>query len=210
MSSAPPDPGIEASLASVDAWLTDYIAMNHPEIGRVGPICPFVTPSRKNDSMEIRIRLLGFSPTAELVEEVARSGLREYELTTWQGRNPMLRAMVIVLPDLRSEDTPLLDRAQEQVKDAFVSRGLMIGQFHRNCDVTAARNPRFAVSRAPVPVFAIRSIALHDIFFLAERRHWFEKYRERFGMYFGAQVAAMDPLLVDCYRSAEKEFGYAS
>ncbi|TKA10939.1 DUF6875 domain-containing protein [Actinacidiphila oryziradicis] len=32
--------------------------------------------------------------------------------------------------------------------------------------------------RAPVPVFAIRGIALHDIFFLSDRPHWFRKYRD--------------------------------
>ncbi|MEU9472319.1 DUF6875 domain-containing protein [Streptomyces avermitilis] len=39
----------------------------------------------------------------------------------------------------------------------------MIGQFHENCEVTAARNLRFAVSKAPLPLFAIRAIALHDV-----------------------------------------------
>lgn len=90
----------------------------------------------------------------------------------------MLRAMVVALPDLRSEDTGLLDQAHARVKDAFVAQGLMIGQFHENCEVTAARNPRFAVSKAPLPLFAIRAIALHDVFFLSERPHWFQEHRE--------------------------------
>ncbi|NEA53193.1 hypothetical protein G3I60_03150 [Streptomyces sp. SID13666] len=199
---------IESALESVDLWLTDYIATNHPEIGRMGPICPFVAPSRKNRTMEIRIRLVGHSSTPDLVEEIVRSSLHEYLLTSWQGRNPMLRAMVVVLPDLHSEDTELLDKAQERVKDDYVAQGLMVGQFHENCDVRAARNPRFAVSKAPVPVLAIRSIALHDIFFLSERAQWFEKYREKFGKFFGPQTAPMDAILVERYRQSERDYGY--
>jgi uncharacterized protein DUF6875 len=198
---------LASALETVDTWLTEYISATHPEIGRTGPICPFVSPSRKNRTMEIRLRLVGHAPSVELVEEIARSSLREFELTTWQGRNPMLQAMVVVLPDLRSEDTALLDQAQSRVKDDFVARGLMIGQFHENCTVTAARNPRFAVSRAPVPVLAIRAIALHDVFFLSDRPHWFQKYREKFGKFFGPGSTVMDPLLVERYEEAEEAYG---
>ncbi|MFI0242762.1 DUF6875 domain-containing protein [Streptomyces sp. NPDC016845] len=193
-----------SALDTVEEWLTEYISASHPEIGRSGPICPFVAPSRKNRTMEIRLRLAGHAPTLELIEEIALSSLREYELTSWQGRNPMLRAMVVALPDLRSEDTGLLDQAHARVKDAFVAQGLMIGQFHENCEVTAARNPRFTVSKAPLPLFAIRAIALHDVFFLSERPHWFQQYRERFGKFFGSGSASMDPHLVERYQVAER------
>ncbi|MFH8341913.1 DUF6875 domain-containing protein [Streptomyces sp. AM6-12] len=196
-----------STLETVEEWLTEYISASHPEIGRTGPICPFVAPSRKNRTMEIRLRLAGHAPTLDLVEEIALSSLREYELTTWQGRNPMLRAMVVALPDLRSEDTVLLDQAHARVKDAFVAQGLMIGQFHENCEVTAARNPRFAVSKAPLPLFAIRAIALHDVFFLSERPQWFQQYRERFGKFFGPGSTVMDPLLVERYQEAEQAYG---
>ncbi|MFE0732688.1 DUF6875 domain-containing protein [Streptomyces antibioticus] len=197
---------LASALDTVDTWLTEYISASHPEIGRTGPICPFVSPSRKNRTMEIRLRLVGPAPSRELVEEIARSSLREYELTTWQGRNPMLQAMAVVLPDLRTEDTALLDQAQARVKDGFVERGLMIGQFHENCEVTAARNPNFAVSRAPVPLLAIRAIALHDVFFLSGRPHWFAKYREKFGKFYGPGSTLMDPLLAERYQEAEQAF----
>ena len=196
-----------STLETVEEWLTEYISASHPEIGRTGPICPFVAPSRKNRTMEIRLRLAGHAPTLDLIEEIARSSLREYELTTWQGRNPMLRAMVVALPDLRSEDTELLDQAHARVKDTFVAQGLMIGQFHENCEVTAARNPRFTVSKAPLPLFAIRAIALHDVFFLSERPHWFQQYRERFGKFFGPGSTVMDPHLVERYQEAEQAYG---
>ncbi|MEU6485715.1 DUF6875 domain-containing protein [Streptomyces sp. NPDC046887] len=210
MSPTAVDVDYASTLAAVDSWLTGYIAQSHPEIGRTGPICPFVTPSRKNRTMEVRIRLVGHAPTPELVEEIARSSLREYTLTSWQGRNPMLQAMVVVLPDLSPEDTPLLDRAQERVKDEYVAQGLMIGQFHPDCEVTAARNPAFAVSRAPVPVLAIRSIALHDVFFLAEHPHWFAKYREKFGKFYGPGTALMDPLLIERFEECERAYGFAT
>ncbi|KUO08885.1 DUF6875 domain-containing protein [Streptomyces sp. DSM 15324] len=209
MSSGESVVSIDSTLAVVDSWLTEYISARHPEIGRIGPICPFVAPSRKNRTLETRVRFVGHSPTLELIEEIARSSLREYGLISWQGRNPMLRSMIVVLPDLRSEDTKLLDEAQIRVKDEFVEQGLMVGQFHENCEVTAARNPDFAVSRAPVPVLAIRTIALHDIFFLSEHRHWFEKYREKFGKFYTPEsMESDDQFRVEHYLGAARAYGY--
>ncbi|MFF7177356.1 DUF6875 domain-containing protein [Streptomyces sp. NPDC008121] len=209
MSSGENSASIDSALDAVESWLTEYISAAHPDIGRIGPICPFVAPSRKNRTMEIRARFVGHSPTLELIEEIARSSLREYGLVSWQGRNPMLRAMVVALPDLRSEDTKLLDEAQSRVKDEFVAQGLMVGQFHENCEVPAARNLDFAVSKAPVPVLAIRAIALHDIFFLAEHRHWFEKYREKFGQFYTPQaMETEDRFRVEHYRRAARAYGY--
>lgn len=209
MSSRDSAASIDETLTVADSWLDDYISARHPDIGRIGPICPFTAPSRKNRTMEIRIRYVGHSPTPELIEEIARSSLREYGLISWQGRNPMLRALVVVMPDLHSEDTKLLDEAQEQVKDEFVAQGLMVGQFHENCQVPAARNPDFEVSRAPVPVLAIRAIALHDIFFLQEHRHWFEKYREKFGKYYTPESMENDDRVrVEEYVQAARKYGY--
>lgn len=202
--------GIDSALDEVSSWLSDFISKSHPDIGRIGPICPFVAPARKNKTLEMRVRFVGSSPGLALIEEIARSSLAEFRLLTWQGRNRMLRAMVVVMPDLRGEDTGLLDEAQARMKDAFVENGLMVGQFHENCEVTAARNPEFAVSRAPVPVLAIREIALHDIFFLSDRRHWFDKYREKFGQYYDPKFTEIDQVLVDRYRQAEEVYGFVS
>ncbi|WP_322973462.1 DUF6875 domain-containing protein [Actinacidiphila soli] len=46
-----------------------------------------------------------------------------------------------------------------------------------------ATRPMNSAVRAPVPVLAIRAIALHDIFFLSDRPHWFRNYRENFGKF---------------------------
>jgi hypothetical protein len=201
---------IDLVLTMVDSWMSDYISAPHAEIGRPGPICPFVAPSRKNRTMEVRIRFVGTSPSLQLLEEIARSSMREYDLISWQGRNPMLRAMVVAMPDLESKDTPLLDEAHIRVKDEFVAHGLMIGQFHENCTVPAARNDDFAVSKSPIPVFAIRSIALHDIFFLSERREWFERYHEKFGRFYTPELTEMDdPVRVKKYQEAAEFYGVA-
>src|SRR5262245_51865483 len=124
---------IEYSLARVEDWLNDYIIRSHPEIGRVGPVCPFVEPSRRSDAFETRVRLVGATPSLSLIVEIARCGLEEFGEIKWRSTNPNLHALLVVMPDFPSLALHLLDQAHSIVKPEFVRKGVMIGQFHPRC-----------------------------------------------------------------------------
>jgi heptaprenyl diphosphate synthase len=78
----------------------------------------------------------------------------------------------------------------------------MIGQFHPECAEPAARNPAFRVSRSPVPLVAIRFMAVHDILFLGEQANWFAQYHRRFGARHRRQSNGIDPVLTTLYYKA--------
>lgn len=195
------------TIAEVDDWISNYVTKPHDEIGRTGPICPFVEPSRRARSLETSVRLVGPTPSLALLTEIVRCSLDEFDSISWQTSNPHLRALLVVLPDLPSEDLHLLDQAHAIVKPESVTRGMMIGQFHENCTEKAARNPRFNVSRSPVPLVAVRLMAMHDVLFLADRREWFQEFANRFGAKFRKSRRGIDPLLYDLYHKACNEYG---
>jgi hypothetical protein len=65
----------------------------------------------------------------------------------------------------------------------FVSRGLMLGEFHPKSDVGSVHNPDFPVMRSPSPMFAVRALSVHDLLFLdrdefaaADRIRYLEHY----------------------------------
>ncbi len=193
---------IDHSLARVEDWLTEYISRPHPQMGRVGPVCPFVEPSRRSNALETRVRLVGATPSLSLIIEIARCSLEEFGEIKWRSSNPNLHSLLVVMPDFPSYVLHLLDQAHAVVKPEFVRRGVMIGQFHPLCTEKAARNPRFEVSRSPVPLLAIRSMAIHDVFFLAEQKEWFTTYVERFGRYYRHSSNGLDAVLTDAYWKA--------
>jgi uncharacterized protein DUF6875 len=190
---------LRATLSVVDDWISTYVTKPHPEIGRTGPVCPFVEPSRRAGSLETSVRLVGSAPSLGLLTEIVRCSLAEFETMSWRTKNPNLRALLVVLADLPSDCLDLLDQAHAAVKSESVARGLMIGQFHSDCAETAARNPGFEVSRAPVPLVAVRLMAMHDVLFLRGKREWFEEYRRRFGEKFRKPAKRIDPLLDELY-----------
>jgi heptaprenyl diphosphate synthase len=193
---------IEQSLALIEDWLNNYICQQNPQIGRPGVVCPFVGPSRRAGALEVRVRLVGPTPSLSLMIETARCGIEEFGLIAWKCSNPGLRALIIVLPDLPTDSLGLLDEAHAAVKPECVQRGMMIGQFHERCTEKAARNPLFNVSRSPVPLLAMRSMAIHDVFFLSERKEWLMTYVDRFGRYYRNTPNGLDPILTNLYWEA--------
>ncbi|MEU2589128.1 DUF6875 domain-containing protein [Streptomyces avermitilis] len=194
------------ALEAVDGWLSDYIRRPHSELGRPGPVCPFVEPAQRAGALEIRVRLVGLTPSQALIDEIVRCGLDEFSEVGWKAGNPNLRSLLLVLPDLPPEHLHLLDAAHSALKSQSVHRGLMIAQFHEKCREKAARNPEFEVSYAPVPMMAVRSMAIHDVLFLADRREWFEEYASRFGARYRNAAHGIDPLLTEMYERARATY----
>ncbi|MFE4371729.1 polyprenyl synthetase family protein [Streptomyces sp. NPDC056835] len=208
--SPPPAPAAwstTAALAAVRDWLNAYITRPHELIGRTGAVCPFVSPSLRAGSLEIRTHTVGPSPSVDGITDLLSRALDEFDLIAWAGSNPTLRSLLVILPDLAPDQGSLLDDAHRAVKPEAVRRGVMIGQFHPSCPEPAARNRDFPVNRSPVPLVAIRAMALHDILFLKDKKEFFEEYHRRFGGYYSPGRDAIDPHFVELFHAACAAYG---
>lgn len=210
---APPAPGVlpsrDVTEATIRDWLNDYVCRPNDQLGRTGAVCPFASPSMRAGSLEIQVRTAGRAPTAATLTDLCRQALDDFDRIEWRGSNPALWSLLVAVPDLTA-DFSLLDEAQRAVKSAAVARGLMIGQFHPECDEPSARNPGFPVSRSPVPLVVVRAMALHDILFLKDRKEWFTEYHRRFGGHYKPGRDAIEPLFVTLFERARAEHGIAS
>lgn len=202
-------PSHDTVVATVEGWLSDYISRPNNLIGRTGPICPFVSPSRRAGSLVIEVAPVGGGADLGRVAALLCDGLDRFHRVDWQGSNPGLRSLILVLPDLDEAGCRLLDDAHRAVKPLAVRRGMMLGQFHSWCAEPAARNAEFPVSRSPVPLVAIRQMALHDVLFLHDRPDWFAEYRRRFGSDYEARRKSVEPLFADLFDKACAEYGVA-
>ncbi|MFG2677170.1 DUF6875 domain-containing protein [Streptomyces sp. NPDC048445] len=163
---------------------------------------PFMAPALRADGVRARVfpgsvDLDGLLSTVDAMVEVLRGGC-------WPTTHRALHAVVAVLPDLPQADEELLDHVQEKVRTPLAQEGMMLGQFHSRCDQGAARNPRFPVSRSPVPMLALRWMALHDVLFLHDDPDRFADYEERFGTVYRSG-RTMDPLFTRLYQQAHRQ-----
>ncbi|MFE6761725.1 DUF6875 domain-containing protein [Streptomyces sp. NPDC057689] len=194
-------PTSEEAEAAVRAWLDSYICRPHAELGRTGPVCPFVAPALKAETLALRSRTGMAAADADDVRAAVRELARDFRARSWPHANPTMRTLLLVLPDLPPAGWPLLDSVQAELKGELAGQGLMLGQFHPECDEPAARNPDFMVSRCPVPLLVIRNMAVHDVLFLHHRGDFFDEYRRRFGSRYERRAVA-DTLFRETYQNA--------
>ncbi|MER5688151.1 DUF6875 domain-containing protein [Streptomyces sp. NPDC002205] len=194
-------------LAVVLEWVRDYVGQPSPELGRIGPVCPFVLPALQNGAMRLRFHYGVDCTDKDQTRSLLIDELSSFAATSASpGRSGnSLASVLIVLPDAGPKGWSLIDDLYLELKAAAVAMGLMIGQFHPDCDERAVHNESFRVSKAPVCVIAVRHMALHDVLFLRQKRSDFEAYWTRFSEhYVGDRVR--DELLRRLYVKATEEF----
>eukprot|EP01084_Bolivina_argentea_P051028 93864_1 len=158
-------------------YLREFLAKPHPLVGRKGPVCPFVPGSLRVNAMYLAVittqKSQNLNSVFMEVENVARSFVERFHtLEPTKGRKAAYKAVVLIFPDIDLSDAhDIIDKVQLKLKPEFVSKGLMIGEFHRNNNACGLRNENFYPLRTPIPSLAIRCIVPTDLVFLSPSKY---------------------------------------
>ncbi|WP_018653730.1 tryptophan 2,3-dioxygenase [Actinomadura flavalba] len=191
-----------AERSAIFSWFEGYLTQEHEALGRGNAVCPFVEPAIAAGTVVIELaRLEDGDGLAELCAVMRRQTERFAALDRPAGKEG-LSTLVTVVGGLPEHRFPLLDEAHRRVKGEVVRRGLMIGQFHPRCPEPATGDPRFRVAQSPVPLFAVRAMAMHDILFLHSNRATFQVYDERFGDHYKDGSKHVDERFRELYDKA--------
>lgn len=176
------------SLATTIAWMQQFLARPHPELGRSGPVCPYVPGAIAQDTIWLGTVTHGSGERQAIKESVVRFRDLFLELEPNTGDGQMMKAIVIVFPNISIEDAAVIDEVQLELKPHFVEAGLMIGEFHERNEGEGLRNPEFRPLRSPIPSLAIRFMVETDFPFLQRmfyppelRASFIKSYLRRFG-----------------------------
>lgn len=167
----------------LETWLTDYISRPHPNLGRQGPVCPFVAPARRAGAIDtVAARWdttrAGRAATSQRLHALVAASLERFRPQLQSAGNPKLQALVVMIGQLAPDEWHLLDEVHARAKLSVMQQGLMLGQFHPHCAAPAAHNRHFPVNRAPLPLLVVRRMAHHDHLF-AETSAQMTAYLER-------------------------------
>jgi hypothetical protein len=185
-------------------WVDEYVCRPHPEIGREGPVCPFVPKLVESGEMRVEVdeSLDGTDPAA--MEARMRAAVSAFEAIPLQ---PWEKALVVLFPNVAGPDVAVVDQVQAALKPECVPKGLMVGQFHPLSTEPGARNPAFPANRAPLAAIALRYMSHHDIVFLDKDPEMFREYEQRYGDKYSGGGDDLDPFLVERHRAALARFG---
>ncbi|MEV0298178.1 DUF6875 domain-containing protein [Nocardia sp. NPDC050710] len=171
---------------TVRGWAHEYLTAPDPDLGRDGPVCPYVGPSVRRDLMWIG-SIPGARPWPSFVRLVFDDALELFpKLPPAEGGGAVLRTLITVFPDLR--DFSLIDEIHEELKTGFVERGTMFGQFYPGCSQPGLWNKDFRPLDAPIPMLVVRTMMATDFPFLLERPEWMSSYVKKFAPALPAHV----------------------
>lgn len=183
----PPPAGLEDVVAparAIVSWAEEYLCRPHPELGRPGPVCPYVQAAMSKGLLFLAVVRGSDFSRREVVDRMAgfRDRFLDLPPRSMEG-DAALKTILILFPDLPQGKVPeLIDATQEELKPRFVQEGLMIGEFHAGPpDKGGLWNPDFRPLESPLPMLVIRHMVPTDFAFLRHERGFMEAYLDAYG-----------------------------
>ena len=191
-------------------WMSEYLEQPHPDLGRQGPVCPFVARTAAVDRFLIALHDEVVDADRRLIRDIILShaeGLKLHFPETDPNGN--FTGLVIVFPKLPLDRAEVLDELQDEMKTHFMSHDTMVAACHARSTKPAINNPAFPAFRSPLPCMILRHMDVRDIVFLAHNRRAFARYHARFAQRFAEGKVGNEFGYVDLYTEAVGRFGKA-
>ncbi|MFC9896426.1 DUF6875 domain-containing protein [Nocardia sp. NPDC127579] len=157
-------------------WMTDHLPQPHPELGRPGPVCPFVRQSANRRLVWAGAAAGGDELSAQRMHDIVEDALEVYRCHA-TAPDTGYSTLVTIFPELTRHD--LIDTVHLDRKTEVVRSGLMLGQFYPGCPVPGLWNRDFHPLDAPVPMLVLRPMMSTDFPFLVARTEWLYAYFTR-------------------------------
>lgn len=164
-------------------WVRDYLCAPHPQLGRNGPMCPFVPGALMKKLMFATVYEEGDLDIDAIKAILLREMERFIELEPVSGNEAQFKSLMVLFPGIAERDVAeLIEAAQADLQRHFVPNGLMVGEFHAGPpDKRGLWNPEFRPLYSPVPMLVIRHMVPTDILFLKDSPHLFSEYVKIYG-----------------------------
>ncbi|MBD6616962.1 hypothetical protein FNW02_14265 [Komarekiella sp. 'clone 1'] len=154
-------------LIEIMEWVKSFLGRHHPDLGRPGPVCPFVPHALKSNSIQMAV-IRAKNLDSQQLEEIVRHYRDIFlDITPKEKELAINKAFLLIFPDVQIHETSqLIDGIQQKLKPSFVESGLMLGEFHKQNESSGLHNPNFRPLRSPIPLLAIRFMVESDLPFL--------------------------------------------
>jgi hypothetical protein len=173
-----------AALQAVADWIRSFVVRPHEDLGRAGPVCPFVP-----ESLERRVLWLAPEHVADrgphdVVELM--NGYKSLFLRTQptEGDDAMYKVIVVVFTDLPADRAQgVFEEVQRQLAvPSYAEDGVIFGPFYEGNEATAIYNSSFRPFQSPVPFLFVRHGVVSDWKFFLDDEEWLGLWARRFGV----------------------------
>jgi hypothetical protein len=155
----------------------------HEDLGRAGPVCPFVPGALERKTFWLapeRIAARDVPAVVKVLNGYKRSLLDARPVA---GDEAKYKVIVVVFTDLSPHRARgIFDGVLQQLAvPAYANDGILFGPFYDGHDGTALYNSSFRPFRSPVPFLFVRHGVISDWKFFVEKEDWLGLWARRFG-----------------------------
>jgi hypothetical protein len=171
------------ALRAVADWITSFAVKPHKDLGRTGPVCPFVPRSLERKTLWLALEHVADRSTHDLVELIEGYKSQFLHAQPTSGDDAIFKSIVIVLADLspaRAKEF-FSDILEHVAAPSYVDDGLVLGGFYEGNEGTAIYNRSFRPFTSPVPFLLMRSAVISDWKFFLDNEEWLKYWARRFG-----------------------------
>jgi hypothetical protein len=172
------------ALRAVADWIKTFVARPNKDLGRPGPVCPFVGGASEGQTLWLAPEQIANQSVPDVVQLM--NGYKRLLLRAQptEGDDANYKAILVVFTDLSADRAKdYMDDAQIQdlKKPEYAEDGLVLGEFYEGNEGGAIYNPSFRPFTPPVPFLLVRLAVISDWKFFLDNEDWFNLWARRFG-----------------------------
>jgi len=172
-----------AALHAVAEWIRTYVVKPHEDLGRAGPVCPFVPGALEHRKLWLAPEQIGSGDVPDVVALMSCYRRLFLDSQPADGEDADRAAIIVVFTDLSTRRAPRLfdEVLREIAAPSYADDGIVFGPFYDGHEGAAIYNSAFRPFRSPVPFVFVRHGVVDDWKFFLDKEDWFGLYARRFG-----------------------------
>jgi hypothetical protein len=171
------------ALHAVADWIRSYVVRPHEDLGRAGPVCPFVPRALESKTLWLAPEEIADPGVPHVVELLNGYKSLFLDVEPTGGDDANYKVIVVVFTDLSADRAQGVfdDVLQQLAVPSYVEDGIVFGPFYEGNEGTAIYNAGFRPFQSPVPFLFVRHGVISDWKFFLENQDWLNHWARRFG-----------------------------
>ena len=171
------------ALRAVADWIKTFVARPHKDLGRAGPVCPFVPGALERKTFWLAPEQIADRGVPQVVELINGYKSLFLDAEPTDGNDASYKVIVVVFTDLSADRAKgvFADVLQQLAVPSYVEDGIVFGPFYKGNEGTAIYNAGFRPFQPPVPFLFVRQGVISDWKFFLDNPDWLNYWAHRFG-----------------------------
>jgi hypothetical protein len=171
------------ALRAVADWIQGFVVRPHRDLGRAGPVCPFVPGALERKTFWLAPEEIADRDVQGVVDLMNGYKSLFLDVQPTDGDDANYKVIVVVFTDLPADRAQaVFDGVLQQLAvPSYADDGIVFGPFYEGNEGTAIYNSGFRPFQSPVPFLFVRHGVISDWKFFLDNDEWLNLWARRFG-----------------------------